>query len=453
MLDKIERTFRDLIFALQIARMYPDWHPEFKNGIEKAHVSLGKILSGRTDLVIGIIGEELAFEKEIFFDLSKNVKPTIILLKERGVERIQFLPGLDKEELAKFVIFLVTPKDKITLSPQEYLDTLGVRNIIVGKIKAAAIQSTAYAISEADLLNYFKVYEKSFDELSKSIESVLNGEELNQLVLRDALGNVMDSLMGRYQDLLNLAKLKRYDLKTFYHTVNVAILSMFFSFKLGFTKQQVLDIGVAALLHDTGKLAISRKLIQKPSRLNEKEFTKMKSHVTLGAEMLLKYIDRLGVLPVVVCFEHHLKYNLKGYPKVSFYKKLHTASMIVSICDVYDALSQRRNYKRDYPPNLIYELMAKEKGEDFDPELLDKFFQIIGVWPVGTIVSLNDGRIAVVREQNRDDKFSPKVEVILPKDKKEIVDLKAAKDKLKIERSLNPLGEGKDYLALIYPNL
>ncbi|MBU1090363.1 MAG: hypothetical protein KKC42_00780, partial [Candidatus Omnitrophica bacterium] len=140
----------------------------------------------------------------------------------------------------------------------------------------------------------------------------------------------------------------------------------------------------------------------------------------------------------------------KGYPKVSFYKKLHTASMIVSICDVYDALFQKRNYKRDYPPNLIYKLMMKERGEAFDSELLDRFFEIIGVWPVGTIVSLSDGRVAVVREQNEDNKFSPKIEVISPKDKKETIDLKTVKDRLKIERSLNPLSEGKEYLPLIY---
>ncbi|MBU0709884.1 MAG: HD domain-containing protein, partial [Candidatus Omnitrophica bacterium] len=344
--DKIESTFRDLISALQIARMYPDWHPEFKKGIEKAYVSLGEILSGRNDLVIGIVGEELAFEKEIFFDLSKNAKPAITHLKDRGIERIQFLSGIEKEELGKFVTFLVTPKEKITLPPQEYLDTLGVRNIIVGKIKAATSQSDIATISEASVLSYLEIYEQLFNRLSESIESVLNGEELNHLVLRSAVSNVMDSLLGRYQDLLNLAKLKRYDLKTFYHIVNVAILSMFFSSKFGFSKQQVIDIGIAALLHDTGKLAISRKLIQKPARLDQEEFRKMKSHVTLGTQMLLKYTDKLGPLPVVVCFEHHLKYNLKGYPKVSFYKKLHTASMIVSICDVYDALFQKRNYKR-----------------------------------------------------------------------------------------------------------
>ena len=154
---------------------------------------------------------------------------------------------------------------------------------------------------------------------------------------------------------------------------------------------------------------------------------------------------------MIICFEHHLKYDLTGYPKVAFGRKPHVASLIVQICDVYDALSQRRGYKSDYPPKMIYEIMIKEKGGTFEPRLLDKFFKIIGVWPVGTIVALNDGRIAVVREENEEDIFSPKVVVIVPLDKKEKIDLKAAGARLKIERSLNPLNEGKDYLPLIYP--
>ena len=108
---------------------------------------------------------------------------------------------------------------------------------------------------------------------------------------------------------------------------------------------------------------------------------------------------------------------------------------------MYDALSQRRSYKNDYPPNMIYDLMMREKGRAFEPQLLDKLFKIIGVWPVGTIVRLSDGRIAVVREENEDDIFSPKVEVISPLDKKETIDLKKEEAKIKIERSLNPLSE------------
>jgi len=452
MLEKIESSFRDLISAIQIARLYPDWHPQFHKSIDKAYVSLQDVLSQRRALVIGIVGEELAFEKEIFFDLSKSVKQMILYLKERNVEKIEFLQGLTKEELSKFISFLVTPKDQIKHEPQEYLDVLGIRNIIVGKVKFSAASSKD-TYQKSGLSSYLDIYQDSTDKITYNLEELINTGDIDHLVLRHTLSNVMENLLDRYHDLLTLATIKRYDLKTFYHTLNVSMLSMYFSSKLGFSREQVLEIGLAGLFHDIGKLYISRKIIQKPGKLTDEEFAKIKSHVTVGTEILLKYVESLGLLPVIVCFEHHLKYDLKGYPKVSFYERPHIVSMIVSICDVYDALSQRRGYKADYPTETIYNLMIKEKGEAFDPMLLDKFFKIIGVWPVSTIVLLSDERIAVVREENEEDIFSPKVEVIVPFDKKENIDLRMTKDKIKIERSFNPFKEGRQYLSLIYPHL
>ncbi|MFA5145606.1 MAG: HD domain-containing protein [Candidatus Omnitrophota bacterium] len=446
MLEKIEGSFRDIISALQTARLYSNWHPEFKKSVNKAYATLQDVLSQRQSLVIGIVGEELAFEKEIFFELSKMVKPAVLYLKSRGIERIEFLQGLENEELSKFITFLTTPKEELKHEPQEALSLLGIRNIIVGKIKVSSVSSNG-KVEKA--ISYLNLYENSLDSFTGSLEKVLNAQELDHLALRSAVNNVMENLLGRYQEFLNFATLKRYDLRTFSHIINVSILSMYFSSRIGFAKDEILDIGTAALFHDIGKLYISRKILQKPARLTEEEFSKVKDHVVTGAEILLKYVDALGVLPVVVCFEHHLKYNLSGYPKVSFYEKPHIVSTIVSICDVYDALSQRRGYKSDYPPKMIYDLMTREKGTAFEPQLVDKFFKIMGVWPVGTLVVLSDGRIAVVREEDEEDIFSPKVEVISPQDKRETVNLKLAAEKNKIEHSLNPFTEGKEFLPLI----
>jgi len=146
----------------------------------------------------------------------------------------------------------------------------------------------------------------------------------------------------------------------------------------------------------------------------------------------------------LVSFEHHLRYDLKGYPKLRFKYKPHIASELVYICDVYEALSQRRGPKYDYSPDIIYNLMMKEKGNAFNPELLEIFFRIIGIWPVGTIVLLNDGRVGVVCEENESDITRPKVEVTdFPIDK--VIDLKDTEE-LKIEKALNPFTEGKNYL-------
>jgi HD-GYP domain-containing protein (c-di-GMP phosphodiesterase class II) len=223
---------------------------------------------------------------------------------------------------------------------------------------------------------------------------------------------------------------------------------MFFASKLDFAKDDVLDLGIAALYHDVGKLYISKKIIQKKSALSEKEFSQIRNHPLLGAKILEGYKDSLGILPMVVAYEHHLRYDLTGYPKAAFPRRPHPASMMISICDVYDALALKRSYKKDYPPDKIYEVMMLDKGKNFDPQLLDKFFQFTGVWPVGTLVSLSDQRIGVVRQVHEQGIFSPTVEVIAPDNQGEMIDLVKEKD-IRIKTSLNPQGEGKPYLRFI----
>lgn len=449
MTENIQSVIKDFLSSLQTARLYPEWHPEFKKAVDKAFQALNEALSERQDLIIGIIGEELAFEKEIFFELSKFARPMVLYLKGRGIEKIQIQRGLEFEELSKFFSLLVGAKEEIK-EPQELLESLGIRNISAGKI---TVSSECFALPDKDktLTGLLDIYEKSADDVSDCIEHILNERDIDYLVLKLTMKNVMENLLGFHQEFLRLATIKRYDSKTFYHILNVSILSMYFAAKLGFAKEKVLEIGTAALFHDIGKLYISRKIIQKPGRLTDEEFGKIKSHVVMGTEILLRYVDTMGILPAVVCFEHHLKYNLKGYPKVSHYEKLHIASQIVALCDIYDALSHKRSYKSDYPPNMIYELMVSEKGASFESGLIDRFFRIIGVWPLGTIVLLTDKRIAVVRKEHEDDIFSPEVEVISPAEKKEAIDLRKTEG-VKIERFLNPFREGKQYLHLVYPS-
>ena len=444
-LEKIEIFIRDLLASLQTAKLYATAHPIFKKSVDKVYSSLCRALEGKDEIAIGIIAEELAFEKEIFFDLSKMARPAILYLKERGIERVVFQSGVEIEELSRFIGFLAAPKEEVKGDPQEHLSRLGVKNIIAGKVKSGSQEALAKAKESVAPLS---VYQSSSDKVSQTLMGVLNLEEVDHLALRFSLNNVMENLATQYQEILKLTTVKRHQLETFTHLLNVAILSMYFSSKLGFSKETVLDIGIAALFHDIGKLYISQRVVKKTERLTEEEFSQIRSHTVLGAALLLKYVDSLGILPVVVSFEHHLKYDLSGYPKLAFAQKPHIASQIVSICDVYDALSERRGYKMDYPPDLIYKIMAKEGGTAFEQGLIDRFFRIMGVWPIGSIVALSDGRVAVVLDQNEFDIAAPRVEVIHPADKKEIIDL-SQKRQIRVAKFLNPWKEGKEYLHLI----
>ncbi|MDP1891647.1 MAG: HD domain-containing protein, partial [Gemmatimonadaceae bacterium] len=387
-------------------KMYGALHPSFKKSLDKAYLAFEDALNDRQEMVIGIVGEELAFEKEILFDLSKLLRPAILYLKERNIERLAFSRGLSKEELAKFLVFISGPKEDFKDDPQKLLSLAQVENISIGKLKVSNERQDRIipAASQGNL------YQASADKVTQVLSGVLNSEKIDHLALKSSLNNIMESLSAQRHELLNLATVKRYDMETYVHMLNVSILSMYFSSRLGFDKEDILNIGVAAMFHDVGKMYISRKVLHKSERLSDQEFSRIKSHTLLGAEIMLKYVDSLGILPVVVSIEHHLRYDMSGYPRLPLLRKPHLASLIVSICDVYDALSQRRGYKQDYSPDVVYNIMNKEKGVSFDPELFDKFFKAMGVWPVGSVVALNDGSIALVKDENELDIWRPKVE-------------------------------------------
>jgi len=433
--------------VIQAGKIYSEHHPKFQEFITTLYDQLQDVLKDRKELIIGIVDNDLAWEDEIFFDLNQKLKSLIAFLQESDIDRIIFQQGLRMDELTSFIAFLTRTKRMEQIDEEEYYSLHGIQNIRAGKLRKLARAAGEKVSREEETRTQ---YEHTLQFVSQSLGTVLNQEEIDLLDLRFNTLTIMENFMGRHQELLNLISVKEKDLVTYIHLINVSILSTFVASRLGFSKEEVLDIGIAALFHDIGKLYISRKIIKKKAQLADEEFSQMKDHPLLGAKILNSYKDNLGILPAVVAFEHHLRFDLKGYPRVTFPQIPHIASLIVSMCDVYDALALRRTYKKDYPPNKIYEVMVMEKGRLFDSHLLDRFFQIIGVWPVGTIVSLSDARIAVVREVNEGDIFNPKVEVVSPPEGREFINLAERKDEIKITEALNPFGVGKKYLNLIY---
>jgi putative nucleotidyltransferase with HDIG domain len=442
MLDKRKKALIHLFSAMQTAMLYSKDHPLFLETIEKSYKSLKEALENKTEIVVGMVDEELACEEEIYFDLSRKLRSSILYLLDRNIEKIYIHKALNRDELGEFVALLASSKNELSKDSQKVLALHGIRNIKTGKIKdyLFLIKGTeGWQVMQ-------KLYESSVDSYVHSVASVLNLEEVDYIDLRFNLLNVMENFAGRHQEIMSLMEIKKKDLLTYVHLMNVSILSMHLSAKLGYSKDNVLDVGTAALFHDIGKMYISSEILQKKSKLTEREFSKIKDHAILGARILNEYTDAMGILPAIIAFEHHLRYDLTGYPQVTYQKKPSTASYIVSICDVYDALAQRRTYKKDSPPNEIYEIMIKDRGKLFHPEILDRFFEVTGVWPVGTIVSLSDNSTAVVREVNEQDIFRPKVEIISPAAKKGFVDIEMEKEKINIVAPLNPFGEGKKYL-------
>jgi HD-GYP domain-containing protein (c-di-GMP phosphodiesterase class II) len=442
--DKVKTCFIYLLNCLQTGKLFSESHPTFKEFVGRLYDVIQSILLVKRELILGIVSGELAWEDEIFLDLGKKLGTLVDFLKEERIERIIFQQGLKLEELNAFIAFLCRIKMMDKVDEEEYFALHEIANIRAGRIRSPVkIEDPAEKAKEM-----MRKYNNSVEGVSNSLNVVIGQGDLDYLDLRFNVLNSMEDFMGKHQELISLISVKEKDPLTFIHLMNVCLLAMFFASKLEFGKDDVLDLGIAALYHDIGKLYISQSILQKKTALAEEEFIQITDHPLLGVKILNRYRETLGILPFVVALEHHLRYDLTGYPKVKYPRKPHTASLMVSICDVYDALALKRTYKKDYPPDKIYELMMQNKGKLFEPLLLDKFFQGIGFWPVGTIVSLSDQSVAVVREINEEDMFRPKVEVVAPENKKELINLAKLKT-IQIIEALNPHGKGQEYVAFI----
>ncbi len=449
---QVKQFLKEFISSVQMNSLYTTHHPIYKKSVQQTFEVLQGILKEVEDVVIGVVGSEFAFERDIFFDISAIdlAKKVFASCEEKGIEKIAFYSHVTLDELDAFIYFLTSStNEEMKLDPQRYLTSLGIQNISVSKLMVPFSAADEIEDKVREVLDYLVIYENYLKKSSEYLEVVLNNGQIEQLSLKISMVGIMDYLSCR-KEFIKLASLKKHDSLTYLHAVNTSVLSMYFSSKLGFSKGDVIEIGIAALFHDIGKMYIGKEAKSSPEESQRYDDDLSQRHTQLGAEMLLNYVGSIGVLPVVVAFEHHMGFDKQGGKLLPLERYTpHPASLIVSICDVYDAYSVRRNYKYDYPPNLIYDIMMKQKGGFFDPDLLDSFFRIIGVWPIGTLVALSDGRIAVVRKENENEIFYPLVEAIAPADKRELIDLRENKTSLTIERALNPFAEGKTYLHYV----
>ncbi len=209
--------------------------------------------------------------------------------------------------------------------------------------------------------------------------------------------------------LISLARLKTKDDYTYMHSVAVCALMVALARQMGFTEAQTREAGLAGLLHDVGKMAMPLDVLNKPGQLTDEEFAVMRSHPVRGFELLR---DGRGVpeSALDVCLHHHEKMDGSGYPHRLPGDQISVLARMGAICDVYDAITSTRPYKAAWDPAGSIGRMAQWAGH-FDPEIFKAFIRSVGIYPVGTLVRMNSGRLAVVIDQNPGSLVSPVVRV------------------------------------------
>ncbi len=220
------------------------------------------------------------------------------------------------------------------------------------------------------------------------------------LKIQEDAGKIVEDLLAG-EVMLGLNSLKTYDNYTFQHSIDVTVVSVMIGRKLGLPQRRLRDLSIGCLLHDIGKTFIPKEILNKPDMLTPAEFERMKSHASIGFE-LVRGVPSIGILPPHVVFQHHEKQNGKGYPRgLSGNNRLdisdeprtiHLYGSIVAVADVYDALSSDRPYRPALPAEKAVSILRSMSGEDLNREVLRHFLAITPVFPVGTSVRVTRGK-------------------------------------------------------------
>jgi putative nucleotidyltransferase with HDIG domain len=284
---------------------------------------------------------------------------------------------------------------------------LGYRNIediSVGQLEFFKDEEI-YVDSEDQKRHSKEVYFKTINLVKEVTESINSQKVLNIRKAKRVIQNAVNAVMQDESTLLGLANIKNYDEYTFNHSVNVAIYAIALGQRIGIPKKHLSHLGMAGLFHDMGKTRIPKEILNKTGKLSSEEWTVMRSHPVAGAEMVMRMKEwgELSTRMIDAAFEHHLRYDLTGYPKLTRKRKITLFGRIITLADFYDALVRPRVYNRfPYVSEKILGIMLERSGKDFDPSLVKVFINMIGIFPLGTLVLLNTNEMGIVIQIQED---------------------------------------------------
>lgn len=450
-----EDFLRVLYRLIQTAKIHDDKSRMLLELAEEFVQILGRIGTFEHEIILQLSGQRVFLQSEKIPYLNRNAALLNQLVDI--MERLE-LPGLRfdlrtqeisaGEVLALVRFFLHAEREAF---PFEYLsDHVPAKFAWVTVIREEA----CFAESTLDRQERgLRTYTHAISSLKEVTQKLTTQKSVGIRKAVRVAQQMVDSILADEPILIGMSTIRDYDDYTHTHSVNVAILSMCLGARIHLSPSLLEKLGICALFHDLGKIDIPLEIINKEGKLTVEEFEEVKHHSLNSVRQILRLHAPQNMKARILLppFEHHLKYDLSGYPQTTRNKPVSLFGRILAIADVFDAITSPRKYRpTSLSPDRAIRLMMEGAGKDFDPILLKVFINMVGPYPVGTLVELKDGQFGLViasTGKREKDRLRPMV-VLLEADvdgtyqKGEVIDL-AERDpgtedfKYHIRQSLN----------------
>jgi putative nucleotidyltransferase with HDIG domain len=449
-LQLADELLRRFTAALRSTQLYSKGHPIITRNLESLSAALQLLHSLQPTIVIGLVGDEVIVD-DVPMAKADTLGPLMRRLQLAGVERITIDRGVKTDELVEFIDAFTAVEQAQVVDKHAAFPPMA--HIRVGRVTIGQrVEGSA-----SDMATIKRLYNDAVSVAGSVYDSAQTEGRPDISMARTMIDGLAHAVAQNRTALLALTTLKNYDNYTFTHMVNVSVLTMGQARGLGLDGPLLREFGLAALMHDIGKVRTPIDILNSAETLSAAEYTIMKRHTIDGAE-ILRQTPEVPALAPVVAFEHHLRLDGSGYPAGVTRTSLNVGTMLCSIADVYDAMRSQRRYQQAFPTDRILEVLKRNDGQHFDQHLVRRFVQLIGIYPVGTVVRLDTGEVGVVRQVYAPDPYRPHVRVLIGRDgmlldRPHDINLWEASDDLPQPKSivapLDPANYQFDPLALI----
>jgi putative nucleotidyltransferase with HDIG domain len=392
---------RRLAAAIRSAQLYSTGHPIVVRSITALGESVAVVHAATPSLAIGIVGDDLVVGEMPVPRAAENMGELMRRLQQAGVERIVIERGVEAAELTRLIQVLAAA------DPNQIAGLGALRHIRVGRLQ---VEERVDAPA-GDMATFQRLYADAVSVAERLWDTAQADGKPDPDAGRGIVDSLAEAVAQNRTALLALTALKNYDNYTFTHMVNVSILTMGQARGVGIDGALLREFGLAALMHDIGKVKTPTEILNKPDKLDDREFEIMKRHTLDGAE-ILRRTPEMPILAPIVAFEHHLRLDGSGYPDGVKRGQLNLATMLCGVADVYDAMRSQRSYQQAFPTDRILAVLQRNDGKQFDQNLVRRFAQLVGIYPVGNLVRLRTGDIAVVIKIYAPEPYRPRVKVL-----------------------------------------